>query len=199
MRSSLGAKPLSGLLKARPAARMFHQGQTMRIQPTARTMGQMTEARSNIVRLENDDPAAGKALVEFFYRFEYTAGLQEFTDGELIFHTQVYAIGEKYHVQGLKDLAKVHFEEVYEAASSYEELHFGGVVDAVYNTTFASDNGLRSLVVKIVQHDLQNLMANVDYFTEIVTRNGEFSRDLASALFQDREKINWNIKHGDGS
>ncbi|KAK8176886.1 hypothetical protein IWX90DRAFT_419611 [Phyllosticta citrichinensis] len=42
MRSSLGAKPLSGLLKARPAARMFHQGQTMRIQPTARTMGQMT-------------------------------------------------------------------------------------------------------------------------------------------------------------
>ncbi|KAK8176885.1 hypothetical protein IWX90DRAFT_1308 [Phyllosticta citrichinensis] len=146
-------------------------------------------ARSNIVRLENDDPAAGKALVEFFYRFEYTAGLQEFTDGELIFHTQVYAIGEKYHVQGLKDLAKVHFEEVYEAASSYEELHFGGVVDAVYNTTFASDNGLRSLVVKIVQHDLQNLMANVDYFTEIVTRNGEFSRDLASALFQDREKI----------
>ncbi|KAK8176722.1 hypothetical protein BC567DRAFT_227752 [Phyllosticta citribraziliensis] len=41
-RSSLGAKPLSGLLKARPAARMFHQGQTMRIQPTARAMRQMT-------------------------------------------------------------------------------------------------------------------------------------------------------------
>ncbi|KAK7515415.1 hypothetical protein IWZ03DRAFT_379399 [Phyllosticta citriasiana] len=41
-RSSLSTKPLSGLLKARPAARMFHQSQTTRIQPTARAMGQLT-------------------------------------------------------------------------------------------------------------------------------------------------------------
>ncbi|KAK7515416.1 hypothetical protein IWZ03DRAFT_415446 [Phyllosticta citriasiana] len=63
------------------------------------------EAQSNTVKLENDDPGTVKALIEYFYCSTYMEAIEGLPSELLLFHNQVYAIGNKYRVQGLKDLA----------------------------------------------------------------------------------------------
>ncbi|KAK7551421.1 hypothetical protein BKA81DRAFT_402725 [Phyllosticta paracitricarpa] len=93
------------------------------------------EAQSNTFKHENDDPVTVKALIEYFYCYTYIEAIEGLPGGLLLFHTQVYAIGEKYRVQGLKDLASARFKEVYDEADDFDDMDFTKVVETVYSTT----------------------------------------------------------------
>ncbi|KAL1613467.1 hypothetical protein SLS54_010586 [Diplodia seriata] len=66
------------------------------------------EANEGIIHLKEDDPETVRALLEFLYRFQYAI-----PEGSgLLFYVRVYAIGEIYGVDGIKNLAKRHFQKL---------------------------------------------------------------------------------------
>lgn len=66
-------------------------------------------------------------------------------------HAQVYAIGEKYNLQGLKDLAAFNFEESIEYMFSGVE--FFEAVTLVFTSTPETDTSLRDIVAKHIYEE----------------------------------------------
>ena len=63
----------------------------------------MSESSARSVTLEDDDPRIVRAMLEYFYSFNYTSipsPDREMVDFE--FHAFMYGIGEKYEVMKLK-------------------------------------------------------------------------------------------------
>ena len=69
----------------------------------------------------------------------------------LLLHPKMYAIGDKYDVAGLKELARTKFSPV--CMSLWNEEGFAQVVEHVLSTTPDSDVGLRDMISKtMVSH-----------------------------------------------
>jgi hypothetical protein len=64
----------------------------------------------------------------------------------LIVHAQVYALAEKYSVDGLKELALEKFEK--EVESHWNTDDFLQAAEVVYTSTVESDRGMRDIVLR---------------------------------------------------
>lgn len=62
-----------------------------------------------------------------------------------LIHAQMYAMGDKYLICGLKKLAKSHFIKT---AKNLSDLQLAAVIREVYTSTVDQDRGLRNLVRK---------------------------------------------------
>ncbi|KAK8176719.1 hypothetical protein BC567DRAFT_263892 [Phyllosticta citribraziliensis] len=141
------------------------------------------EARTNVIRLEKDEPAVVRALLEYCYRFNYEHNVEELNDA-FHFHICVYALGETSCVQGLKDRAKERVEFFEWAHYDLEQLDFTLAVKTIYNTTKASDRGLRDLAVRMTRRSFDQAM-ELDGFQEMMGEVGQFSKDLCHSLQKD--------------
>ena len=65
---------------------------------------------------------------------------------ELLIHTRVYALAEKYGIEGLKALAREKFEVL--AAQRWSEPDFLEAAEEAYTTTIDTDRGLRNVVLQ---------------------------------------------------
>jgi hypothetical protein len=119
-----------------------------------------------------DDPKCVKLMIHYFYHLDYleveTAKVKEqkrleenydethvLQNGLLIDHAQMYAMGDKYGVPGLKDLALRKYQEAYEHTSA----GFANSMTVIYTSTIDNDMGLRNVIIKILTNDIVNLMS----------------------------------------
>lgn len=108
----------------------------------------------------------------------------------MLFHVQIYAIGDLYGVNGIKDLAKKRFKKL--AWTSWGCPTFPDAIQAIYNTTPEDDRRLRDVTVEIAAAHIEELLEKDGYRT-MMDEVGAFGKDLARALFQStsaKEELN---------
>lgn len=71
---------------------------------------------------------------------------EETEESNLLVHTKVYALAEKYDIPSLKQLAKSKFEMA--MACFYDSPDFAEAIEEVYCSTIDSDRGLRDVVLE---------------------------------------------------
>ncbi|KAF5265660.1 hypothetical protein FOXYS1_3509 [Fusarium oxysporum] len=72
---------------------------------------------------------------------------------QLSLHAKVYALGEKYRIEGLKKAAKGKFESEMQSGNVGID-DFAEAAEEVYTSTVSEDRGLRDVVVKMIEQDI---------------------------------------------
>ncbi|RYC85379.1 hypothetical protein BFJ63_vAg11802 [Fusarium oxysporum f. sp. narcissi] len=72
---------------------------------------------------------------------------------QLSLHAKVYALGEKYRIEGLKKVAKGKFESEIQSGNVGID-DFAEAAEEVYTSTVSEDRGLRDVVVKMIEQDI---------------------------------------------
>lgn len=109
----------------------------------------------DVLDLTDDDPHAIDCMLQFFYHLNYDApefgpvaeGANLDSPLELVLHARIYAVAEKYMVDGLKAVAMEKFEKA--TASGWNKHDFLEAARETYTSTIDSDKGLRDIVVKV--------------------------------------------------
>ncbi|KAJ9624856.1 hypothetical protein H2203_004806 [Taxawa tesnikishii (nom. ined.)] len=95
---------------------------------------------------------------------EYEEYEYETDDSNLLTHTRVYALAEKYDIPTLKELAKRKFEMA--MACYYDSPEFADAIEEVYCSTIDTDRGLRDVVLQAFRSHPQ-LASTQDVFAVI--------------------------------
>lgn len=103
---------------------------------------------------------------------------EEFLENPLVFHAKVYAIGEKYDIAPLKDLAKTKTKNI--LTLEWTPTCFFAAVNEVYQSTIPKDRGLRDIYAQVATVQGPQLFANKEF--EVMDQNGQFWRDFAKTL-----------------
>lgn len=127
-------------------------------------------------------------MVHYFYHLDYDAETEgdgsDAIEPTLVTHAKVYALAEKYLIDGLKGLALRKFKTV--ATESSDVDHFLQATQEVYTSTIEGDRGLRDVIVAIlsknskwldvsqVQHVIKDLGALTFDLVMHAHRNGRF-------------------------
>jgi len=125
-------------------------------------------------------------MYTFDYEFEHTDnGNGEDTAKAkaqgVLFHANVYALGEKHGANSVKDTALEKFREAVE--SQWNETVFPDVVMLVYESTPETDRGLRDLVTKRAADHAKELLKSEDnIFNAMMGKVADFGRDLSIKL-----------------
>ncbi|KAL0258082.1 hypothetical protein SLS55_007253 [Diplodia seriata] len=146
------------------------------------------EALSGVIELHHDDPATVRAMLEFCYTFTYTcpsppppspspAAPHSPVEERMIFHVHMYAVGEIYDIPALKRLATANFERDVD----HRFPRFPAAVRAVYETTPASDRGLRDVALRVCAIHARDLLGT-PAFDDMMDELGVFGRELARQL-----------------
>lgn len=118
-----------------------------------------------------ENPKAVKLMIHYLYHLDYleveTAKLktkerkhEDFEkthtlhDGILIDHAMMYAMGDRYGISGLKNLALEKYKEAYK----YTSAGFADSITITFTSTVESDMDLRKTLLDILHGDLTNLM-----------------------------------------
>ncbi|KAB5531395.1 hypothetical protein GE09DRAFT_1146941 [Coniochaeta sp. 2T2.1] len=132
--------------------------------------GSFKEASTGIIELTEDDPEAVRMMMHYFYHHDYPhvtlhqadeAGKKDpKPNSNLVIHSRVYALGEKYAVEGLMAVALAKF--VSEAKVHWESKDFLQAVEYIYSATPEHDRGLRDAVKDVFYKNRWDLMHNED-------------------------------------
>jgi len=140
--------------------------------PSHKTDANTTEPEDFKWDADEDDPKCVKLMIHYFYHLDYleveTAKIKEkkrteenydeahvLKEGLLIDHAKMYAMGDKYGIPGLKDLALRKYQEAYEHTSA----GFANSMIVIYTSTIDNDMDLRNVIIKILNNDITNLMS----------------------------------------
>ncbi|PVI05415.1 hypothetical protein DM02DRAFT_498558, partial [Periconia macrospinosa] len=119
------------------------------------------EAIENKIELSTDEPEIVKLMIQYLYdwvianSFYFLQGISTTDLTAPIIHAKVYAIAEKYHIQGLKFVAIENFRLA--TLDVIVNKEFCNAIDVVYTTTPDSDRGLRDLVVKRIRNIVERI------------------------------------------
>jgi hypothetical protein len=119
-----------------------------------------------------EDPRCVKLMIHYFYHLDYledeTAKLKKqkranedfekahiLNTGILIDHANMYAMGDKYGIPGLKALAQKKYAEAY----LYTSAGLANSITIAYTGTVDSDMGLRNVTINIMSGNLTTLMS----------------------------------------
>ena len=120
------------------------------------------------------------AMLYFFYHYNYE---HSDTSEQLVVHALVYAVADKYGVDGLAELSKRKFVEAKNQFPLRHDLQ--SAIRLVYSTTPPQNKGLRDVIVEWLTASggkrFRELMA-VPGFSEIMADVGELGRDIAANL-----------------
>ena len=111
-------------------------------------------------------PLTPPADEEWDYNSDAVADEEEepLDDSQMVLHTRVYALAEKYDIPSLKYLAKSKFEMA--MACFYDSPDFALAIEEVYCSTIDSDRGLRDIVLEAFKNYPQ-LASTQDVFAVI--------------------------------
>ncbi|OXV07803.1 hypothetical protein Egran_04433, partial [Elaphomyces granulatus] len=139
------------------------------------------EAKSGEIKLAGDEPLVVEAMLQALYDGDYVGieEKEEFLENPLVFHAKVYAIGEKYDIAPLKDLAQTKTENI--LTLEWTPTYFFAAVNEVYQSTIPKDRGLRDIYAQVATAQGPKLFANKE-FEEVMDQNGQFWKDFAKGL-----------------
>jgi len=103
---------------------------------------------------------------------------------QLVLHAKMYAIGDKYVVDGLKELAKEKFER--SCNSHWDTEYFAPATHFAFSSTLDSGRGLRAVIIRTICDHI-----NILNKPEVMALLHEFN-DLAVSLLEKNAKaIGW--------
>ncbi|KGY15618.1 hypothetical protein PABG_11271 [Paracoccidioides brasiliensis Pb03] len=109
-------------------------------------------------------------------------------DSPALFHSQMYAIGEKSGISGLKSLAKEKLEGDGDIHHIWCGRTFYSVVQVIYGTTYSGDRGLRDVIVGFAHQNITALKTRPE-FEETLEEFPSFTRDLLWRMIgEDRQE-----------
>ncbi|KAI4953013.1 hypothetical protein J4E86_006551 [Alternaria arbusti] len=137
------------------------------------------ETQDNVIDLPEDEPKMVAALIRYLYLGVYDG--ETFDDShpehavsvasqlkikrsitysvllpgsptQLLSHSKMYSIADKYDVVGLKELASKKFKLAYEVF--WNEDVFPIAVDHVFSTTVPEDIGMRDIVIQTISKNM---------------------------------------------
>ncbi|KAF5597192.1 kelch 8 [Fusarium pseudoanthophilum] len=156
--------------------------------------GPWKESEDKTIEIKDFDANIVGAMLRFLYSFDYDVPPNTRT---MIFHAQVYQIGDKYGIETLKKHAINKFESVVNEA----EVDAGfastlaDTISIVYSTTPSGDRGLRDIVVQSSCTHFEYLTSEAS-FKEVLGRNEDFSADLVSLIYESWGKFTWRSSLG---
>ena len=103
--------------------------------------------------------------------------------GSLIVNASMYALGDKYDVPPLKDLARGRFAADTKIQWNSEDIL--ELVDVVYNTTPETDRSLRDCMREMLREHGKEMFEG-QKFKDAVKGNAYFALDVATAAFSNR-------------
>ncbi|KAL8770438.1 MAG: hypothetical protein Q9209_003864 [Squamulea sp. 1 TL-2023] len=139
------------------------------------------EAKAGTVDLKEENPSIINKLVQYLYNCDYSEPDDVETGhgtGKLAFNATMYTIGDRYLLNGLKDLAKAKFAAALPDGWNKESLP--DVIRFIYENTLSDDRGLRECLVPILSHHKTSLRSD-DAFMDVVKNYGEFAVDVIDA------------------
>ncbi|EOD43334.1 hypothetical protein EJ08DRAFT_722180 [Neofusicoccum parvum] len=158
------------------------------------------EAKANTIELTGDHPAIVKAALEYMYTgFYYGRECNENFVDRMHFHINVYGIGEKYQIDGLKDRALQCFDSLVvldkDCWKPLEE-NFGNIVAAVYEKTCDSDNLLRPCIISLACGRIegalvQEVVKTKEFLAELdgLGYLAAFSKDMISLMLEREREL----------
>ncbi|KAK7536832.1 uncharacterized protein J3D65DRAFT_667559 [Phyllosticta citribraziliensis] len=146
-----------------------------------------TELRNGVVELKDEPPNVIEAVVNYFYRLDYSDEDMDDDHSKLLFHILVYAAGETFRVPGLKDAAKQHFIDALHPLS-FDEINFPRLVQEIYASTVHSDRGLRDVVVQLTRDRIDEAR-NTEGFEDELEDITQFFRDLSDSSTSELHQL----------
>lgn len=145
----------------------------------------------NIVRLDEDDPRAVEAMINFMYGFAYdSSGSEHGRVSPMLFNIKVYQIADKFDIPKLKEEAHGKFTRV--IGKCWEMDDFPTAVEDAYRSTTSTDRGLRDSVVTVSVKHIDDLLAN-DSFNRVLSETTGFAADIVQRL---RSVTKWHLYLG---
>ena len=105
-------------------------------------------------------------------------------------NAEMYALGDKYDIQGLKRLSAWKFQTGFDAIKDNfcELLKVIAAIPIVYRTTPDTDRTLRDIILTIARRDWERLAAILK-FKDLVADNPSFAIDLIKKMSQLPERV----------
>ena len=148
------------------------------------------ESADRRIELPDDKPEMVLRMIEYFYLGQYrddvfTTGFPEKRNSAMDTNVEMYALGDKYGIKGLKNLSAEKFQNSLNA--SRRKLGEGGTVlcaiSLVYATTPDTDRILRDIVLSIPRRNWE-FLSDIPEFQDFVAQNPAFAVDLIKKMSQ---------------
>lgn len=141
------------------------------------------EAATQRIDLPEDNPDLIAKMMDFLYLFDYDdghySGLSNRKDhayrSARYTNAEMYALGEKYDLQGLKKTAAAKFETALHSETRGTPIL--PLITLIYASTPENDRGLRDLILPVALVNAKNL-SNVPGFKSMIVENAEFVSDV---------------------
>ncbi|KAF5545450.1 kelch repeat BTB domain-containing protein [Fusarium phyllophilum] len=112
---------------------------------------------------------------------------------QLSLHAKVYALGEKYSIEGLKKEAQRKFESEIQSGNVGVD-DFAEAVEEVYTSTVSEDRGLRDVVVGMIEQDIllldhvavREVMRATDFALDVLLYMSQGMRSQSSPPFSSK-------------
>lgn len=105
----------------------------------------------------------------------------------LSLNTRVYAVAEKYGIQGLKDVAQLKFSTQLKRTCVEKELL--SIIDEVYTSTPPKDRGLRDPLLEVIYGDIQYWTTQEDFLNDVNRCNDFYADILRYTVSNDLQKL----------
>ncbi|KAH7091573.1 hypothetical protein FB567DRAFT_558421 [Paraphoma chrysanthemicola] len=106
---------------------------------------------------------------------------------QLLLHSKMYEIADKYDVKGLKDLARVKFEG--SCATFWDDSLFSAAAHHAFSTTMEDDKGLRDVVSGTISKHMELIRK-----PEVQALMTEFNGLSMSILLKKADEHGWGVK-----
>ncbi|KAI4644423.1 hypothetical protein J4E93_006325 [Alternaria ventricosa] len=126
------------------------------------------ETQENVIDLPDDEPKVIVALVHYLYLGTYDGEFSgtppepeqplvinlgaRGSSSQLLNHSKMYAIADKYDVTGLRELASKNFTLA--CKIFWDDAAFATAVDHVFSSTLPTDTGLRSIIIETISNNM---------------------------------------------
>ena len=139
------------------------------------------EGQTKTITLHDDDPDMVSAMLCFLYTGNYKDG--EDHEPAICFNAGMYALGDKYDIPLLKDLAAIKFKKDLEGFDLTMTLELLEAIKVIYTTTLASDKVLREALIPVLKA-YKTALRRDEAFMEVFhsgLADGEFADDVLDA------------------
>ncbi|QDS69507.1 hypothetical protein FKW77_007021 [Venturia effusa] len=163
---------------------------TIKCQGSAYQVHKVIEGKTGIIDLSVDDPDAVKAMLLFLYKSNYKEMVknkdeepeEDLADSWLL-HAKTYVLADKYDIAPLKNFTLKQFE--HDGEDEYETWNptdFAVAIEYIYEHTLPG-NRAREIAVLTTLPKMDKLLHAVNGpFSKMMTKVGEFGRDVTRAL-----------------
>lgn len=94
-------------------------------------------------------------------------------------HAQMYIIGDKYGIAGLRNLARQKFESA--IVVDWEQATFISIIDLIYGADGSGDGGLRKTICEVALQNLESL-STLPAFDLILQATPSFAYEFAQVM-----------------